>query len=359
MTLDHCTRFSRRAFVVASAATLLPFCVRVALADLAEQIVEPGVDLGSVVAKASAGGVVRKIRLKPGLYGPLSLGRIKSDIEIVGDPGAIVGQTVLRSSSGIHFRNIAFRGGRGVGDSMPALVQTSPDSSDIRFSDCSFATVEDVGSWRDVDWAERPFLIGLLVRAPNVRLAGCRFFHLRNCLALSGNDAVVKNCLFENFGNDGIEFGANNLRISNNIVRGGHHTPAETQHADGMQGFPAPKGGVFSNIVIERNRIEFAGPGDYMQGITIFDGRWRNVRVADNTVSVNVWNAIALYGIDGVVVENNTVSSTDPKIQNWIEVRASKSGVSSTDVVIRNNVAPLVKSPPGAKVADNRNPAAR
>lgn len=345
------SRLSRRDLIVGvSAATCLS---GIASAGDGEVVLKPGESITAALGKIS-GGTTRRLRLAPGNHGPLTLQSLQGGrLEVTGEAGAVLGPTMVRGSGDIAFRNVAFRGEKA-GAMVPGMVLIDQSSRDIVFERCSFATSESVMGWSDRDWVDRPFPIGLFARGPRVTVTDCRFFNLRNCLSIAGDGGVARGCSFRAFGNDAIEFGANDVRIVSNTIQGSHHTPADPLHADGIQGFPAPKGGQFKNILIDSNTVEFAGPGDYMQGITIFDGRWQNVRVTNNKVSVNVWNAIALYGIDGVVVEGNTVSSTDPKIRNWIEVRASKGGAKSTDVVVRNNIAPLFKTEQGATLANNQ-----
>ncbi|WP_156394161.1 right-handed parallel beta-helix repeat-containing protein [Methylobacterium sp. Leaf94] len=341
---------SRREVIAGLGAAGFP---RIASATDREVIVKPGDSIAAALAQAPA-GTTRRLRLMAGGHGPLTLQSLKGGrLELTGEDGAVLGPTVVRGSDQIVFRNLAFRGEKG-GATVPGLVLIDPSSRDILFERCSFATSDSVTGWSSRDWVDRPYPIGLFARGPQVSVKESRFFNLRNCLSVAGDGGVVQGCSFEAFGNDAIEFGANNLRIVSNRIRGGYHTQVDPLHADGIQGFPAPNSGQYQNILIDSNIIEFVGPGDYMQGITIFDGSWQNVRVTNNKVSVNVWNAIALYGISGVFVEGNIVSSTDPKIRNWIEVRASKTGVRSTDVVVRNNVAPLFKTDRGATLANNQ-----
>ncbi|WP_462120189.1 right-handed parallel beta-helix repeat-containing protein [Methylorubrum extorquens] len=273
--------------------------------------------------------------------------------EIVGEPGAVVDATSIRGCESLKFQQLTFRGVRA-SPTIPGLVIVDPSSRGLSFDRCSFSTEESSAGWSPQDWIDRPYGVGLFTRGQNISVSDSRFFNLRNCLYLGGDGSVVKGCSFEAFGNDAIEFCANDLRILSNRIRGGHHTPAEQLHADGIQGFPAPNGGLFSDILIDGNTIEFDGPGDYMQGIVVFDGRWRGIRVTNNSLRLNHWHAITIYGVDDILVAGNTVSTIDPTRRIWIEVRASKEGRPSSGVVVRDNVAPMFRTAGDATTARNK-----
>lgn len=352
--IAHQSLLTRRRTVLGLGAALYVSRLSTAHAT-AEAVLEPGhaASLGVGIVKAFWGGA-RRIRLLPGQHGPLVLQGLRGGrLDIVGEPGAIVGATVIRGCEGLTVQEVAFRGAV-TDDSIPGLVVVDQSTRDATFERCSFATEENSAAWTAQDWITKPYRVGLFVRGRAVTVSDSRFFNLRNCLYLGGDGGVAKSCTFEAFGNDAIELAANELRILSNKIRGSHHTPAEQLHADGIQGFPAPNGGVFRNVTIDGNTVEYIGPGDYMQGITVFDGRWQTLRVTNNTVRVNVWNAISLYGVDDVLVEGNTVSSTDPKVLNWIEVRAAKDGTPSSGVVVRDNVAPVFRTAKDATVARNQ-----
>lgn len=324
--------------------------------DAAEEIVlrpgQPG-SLGAAIQKAVRDGA-RRIRLGAGQYGPMTLQGLRGlPTEIIGEADTVIDATSIRGCEGLSFQQLTFRGVRA-SPTIPGLVIVDPSSKGLSFERCNFSTEESSTTWGPQDWIDRPYGVGLFVRGRNVSVSDCRFFNLRNCLYLGGDGSAVKGCNFESFGNDAIEFGANDIRIQSNRIRGGHHTPAEQLHADGIQGFPAPNGGLFSNILIDGNTIEFAGPGDYMQGIVVFDGRWRNMRVTNNSLRLNHWNAIAIYGVDDIVVEGNSVATIDPTRRVWIEVRASKEGRPSSGVIVRDNVAPMFRTAGDATTARNK-----
>ncbi len=93
-------------------------------------------------------------------------------------------------------------------------------------------------------------------------------------------------------GNDGLNIMASNLTISHNIIRSGHHSPAEGLHADGIQGWTL-KGATNRNVRIEGNFVTDLNQSNnnYMQGISIFDGKWDGVEVSETLLSQTIGTA--------------------------------------------------------------------
>ena len=88
-------------------------------------------------------------------------------------------------------------------------------------------------------------------------------------------------------------------------------------------------------------------PSTALQGITIFDGDWSNVRVTNNIVVVNAWHGITLFGPTSSYVVNNTVIGDGPN-HTWIMVgpqKANFGGHPPDHVVVANNIAMDFKFP--------------
>ena len=62
-------------------------------------------------------------------------------------------------------------------------------------------------------------------------------------------------------------------------------------------------------MIINKNKFE----ENYMQGISIFDGKWDGLTVVNNVVVTNTWHGIALYGVNNALVVNNTVVPSSPR----------------------------------------------
>lgn len=289
------------------------------------------------------------IELLAGDHGaPVITGLNPGRVTIIGRAGNTVGATVFSTTSNWLVRGVNFRAVNPTPGAINFMVRTDVVSTDIGFDACTFSTVEDASAWSPADWVNLPYHTALILRGPRMACTNSRFFNVRNCLSASTDNGWVSGNTMEDFGCDGIDFGANWLRIENNTIRNCRHSAAEPLHADGMQGMPAPNGGTFANISITGNTIE-AGPYcDYMQGLDIFDGRWAKITLKGNTIKVGTWNAIAMYGIDGITITGNTVVATNPAQVSWIQVTASKEGRLSTKVVCYGNTAPILKLPADA-----------
>ena len=99
------------------------------------------------------------------------------------------------------------------------------------------------------------------------------------------------------------------------------------------------------NVVINSNWVVNLNPAadNYLQGITIFDGKWDGLKVSNNLVVTNTWHGISLYGVNNALVVNNTVIATkSEKFPTWLTVRSAKDKEPSQHVVVRNNIATQV-----------------
>lgn len=137
---------------------------------------------------------------------------------------------------------------------------------------------------------------------------------------------------------------ASDLIFRNNSFVDGYVSDADGDgnHDDMFQGF-ALGGCVFENLLIEdnfmldRSSASRTLVSEY-QGISIFDGLYKNVVVRRNIVLSGAYHGISMYGTDGLLVENNTVLNTGNKTL-WIGAFISKGGVAPINNVIRNNLA--------------------
>lgn len=291
------------------------------------------------------------IQLMSGDHGNVQINGINKEFITV---QAAPGQTpILRSlriewASKWMFVGLKVQGaGDGSSNSLPGLglvdfghnLWRGP-SDNIIFTNSSVSTVDGTNSWVDMDWVNKPFKVGLRTGASCVTISGNHFFNLRDALAIDGDHSLVADNKIENFGNDAIDLVASDLTIKNNTITNGHHTVSETLHADGIQGWTA-NGKTNKNILISGNTIIKTGDPEttYMQGITIFDGKWDGVRILNNVVVTNTWHGITISGVVNGQIINNTVVAFDPaKHPTWISVNKAKDGTPAQDIVVRNNI---------------------
>ncbi|MGL6211543.1 MAG: choice-of-anchor Q domain-containing protein, partial [Paracoccaceae bacterium] len=92
--------------------------------------------------------------------------------------------------------------------------------------------------------------------------------------------------------------------------------------------------------------IEWNGKPDHplrcsLQGIGLFDGFYDDLVISNNLVSVTAYHGIAVNGVRGAKIVNNTVVHAlgHTKAEPWIAVSPHKNGTPSTDVLVANNVA--------------------
>lgn len=325
--------------IVSLAGSML--MVEPASASAREIEVAPG-ELKTALATARPGDV---LALLPGFHGDVVVrGRFEQEIRIRGRAGAVLGRTVFQDAARWRLENVDFRGGPASPGSRSSLVETDRLSSGLSFVNCSFATGDDTDGWTPEDWVARPYQQALLLRGAGMSVIGSHFFNVRNALAVFSDDSLIEANRFERFGNDAIAFGANRLQIVGNSIGDGRHSAAEKLHADAMQGYPAPDDGSYSEILIADNTIRASPRADYLQGISAFDGRWRNVAVRRNHVVTSAYHGISWYGVDGIVIEDNEVIEERPgSIIPWIAVLPAKTGRPSSGVVVQRNQAPAYK----------------
>lgn len=252
----------------------------------------------------------------------------------------------LTASSHWLFRGIKFQGVRPETEKYRALVSLDSNnwfgpSDNIVLAGNSFSTADNVNDWRPEDWVSKPYVYGSASTARCTALIDNNFFNLRNAIAISGDQSLIEGNRIENMDNDGIDVAASDVVVRRNRVENSRHSPAEPMHADGIQGWTI-HGATNRGVVIDSNWIVNLNPdpNNYLQGISIFDGKWDGLTVTNNLVMTNTWNGISLYGVKNALVANNTVIAVKPdKFPTWLMIHAAKDKEPSQRVVVRNNIA--------------------
>jgi parallel beta-helix repeat protein len=316
-----------------------------------------------------------EILLADGNYGDLNLrGANSSYVVIAAEPGRkphlasllIAGYPAAPSHWAIEGMTFT---GRQHGGLAPNGWQThlpeilAQNANNLYFAHNTVATVEGVYEWT-AEVKGVPDLVPLAdgVRLDNVSCASLidnQFHNLNNAIQFGGDQKgdnghrfLVSRNKVDEFAADGIDIYGSDVIVSENLIENGHDI-CNTMciHQDGIQGWAYNnlRDITNSNVTIERNTVlasatvNPAFPPDTVQGITLFDGNWSQVHIVNNTVVVNSWHGISLYGARSSEILNNTVLGTDPKRTTWISVQSKKgvvddSGVS--DVLVRNNLTP-------------------
>lgn len=299
--------------------------------------------------------------LKSGDHGTVYIGNMyNSDfITVAAAPGAVpvIDKLTIASSAKWMFQGVTFSGLASTATgatsvSLPAgfLVATgfgdwTGATADVVLADSTFQSAASTGGWTDADWLNKPYSALLRANAPCTSVTGSHFLNGSTMVAVTTGKVLVQGNTIEKFSNDGIDIAASNLLIKGNTIKNGLNTKIDPLHADGIQGWsPTVNGTVATNtnVTIDGNTVIKTGDPltSYMQGISIFDGKWTGLTIQNNVVAVNTWNSIAVYGAQNAKVLNNTVVSAMPdKYPSWIQVRAAKDNTPPTGTLVRNNIA--------------------
>jgi hypothetical protein len=333
------------------------------------------------------------IELMSGNYGDVSMGDYMQQIvnpsfvTVEAAPGQapIFSTLYIRSTNKWVFKGVKVQSLWGttnklalvtVGDQGPALP-----TSDIIFVNMQISTADSTDGWTKAQWVSQARSAYREVGTPGdgtngepyttcISMTGSTIKNVRFGPALFGNNTLFARNDLGYFGDDGIDYGANNLSITNNYIHDNLDL-ADGNHEDAMQGQNGPllRGlpyNAFSNILIDSNLVirqtdaKLAFP-TYLQGIDAFDEDWTNLTVTNNVVVTSACWGIGYASVHGGKIINNTMvdDGSDTGTKNpagkvicrpSISVGgATHQGLPSNDVIIRNNI--------GSKLAiDNRNP---
>jgi hypothetical protein len=186
-----------------------------------------------------------------------------------------------------------------------------------------------------------------------VTMAGSHIQNVRYAVVLTGNNSLFSNNVIDHFGDDGIDYGANNLSITHNTIHDNLDI-GDGNHEDAMQGVigllsPGVAFNAFSNILIDSNLIirqtdpQLAFP-TYLMGIDAFDEDWTNVTITNNVIVTSACQGIAFSSIHNSLIADNTVVEDGlfptPGCVASIGVGgATHEGSLSTNTVVRNNLS--------------------
>jgi hypothetical protein len=327
-----------------------------------------GGSLADAVRRPAPGTV---IKLATGDYGALVLNAENADyVTLRAEDGAEpVFSRITIKGKGWRLEKIsvignsAGAGGSKTPQSDRALVDIS-GASDVVIDQSRIATQLGVGFWvgrEKPDAAQGPLLTG--VQAANVnclRVSGNVISNVFNGVTAGGDPArnfgfeikILDNVIHD-FGADGVDHFGSRIEIARNrIFNARNICDAKCVHPDGIQGWNYNNRpdivnrdiSIHDNVVISAVSPKSPMVWQNLQGITIFDGSWDNVRIENNLILVGTWHGLTLLGVKRAIVDHNTVLSTDPKFAAWVLVGQGKYDTrnDSLDTVVTNNVAGAV-----------------
>ena len=288
-------------------------------------IVNSTAGLLSALRSATAG---ETIALAPGTYRGVSISnaRFSAPVRItsldVTHPAVLVGLRVAGSSH-LTFHHLTLST-QGLTTAAPFQVGSSQN---LAFTNL---TVEgSTSTWNTIE--------GLVVRwSSNITVSNSSFSYLWNGIQELDNSGVnISNNNFSNIRGDGIDnAGSQNVTIAGNSFT--NFEPSGSEHPDAIQFWTTNTTKSSENVVIENNVIT-RGTGKTIQGIFLGDSvgnlPFVNLKILNNTVTGEIYNAIAVGHASGVTVSGNKVTAYTDQ-QSWIWINHT------SQLSLENNEAP-------------------
>ncbi|MGB7977013.1 MAG: hypothetical protein WCF81_22280 [Roseiarcus sp.] len=257
-------------------------------------------------------------------------------------------------------------GANGNTQALVVLEDQGPSfpTTDIVLENMQISSADSTAGWSQAQWNAQVRTglqaMGLAGSGTNgepntscISMAGSHIQNVRIGAILAADNMLFTNNVIDHFGDDGIDYAANNLAITHNTLHDNLNI-GDGNHEDAMQGQngPLPPGAAlnyFSNILIDSNLIvrqtdpQLAFP-TYLQGIDAFDEDWTNVTVTNNVIVTSACHGITFSSIHNSLIANNTVVEDGlfptPGCVAAINVGgATHEGPVSTNTVVRNNLS--------------------
>jgi hypothetical protein len=327
------------------------------------------------------------LMLMSGNYGDISIGNFNqpttnSDFVTV---EAAPGQTPVFTTLWIERTNKwvfnaikvqSLFGANGNNNALVMLTDQGPmyPTTDIIMQNMLISSADSTAGWTQAQWVAQArwgfVASGLAGNGTNgepytscISLAGSHIQNVRTGAILAGNNLLFTNNVIDHFGDDGIDYAANNLAITHNTIHDNLDV-GDGNHEDAMQGQngalpPSVAYNAFSNILIDSNLIlhitdpHLAFP-TYLQGIDAFDEDWTNVTVTNNVIVTSACWGISFGSIHNSLIADNTVVEdglvSTPGCTAAISIGGqTHEGPISSNTVVRNNLSSQLD-------IDNRDP---
>jgi hypothetical protein len=232
-------------------------------------------------------------------------------------------------------------------------------TSDIVLQNMTISSQDDANGWSKAQWvtnARSGFFAMSSAGGTNTKCVSFTGSHISNVkagAALLANQLVFSNNQIDHFGDDGIDYAANNLAITKNNIHDNLDI-GDGNHEDAMQGVigilaPGVAVNHFQNVLIDSNMVirqtdpELSFP-TYLQGIDAFNSDWTNVAVTNNVVITSACWGISFSSIHNSLIADNTVVEdglvVTPGCAATISVGdTTYLGAPSSNTAVRNNLA--------------------
>jgi hypothetical protein len=318
------------------------------------------------------------IMLMNGDYGDVGIGDYKqqvanpSFVTLEAAPGQTPVFTTLyiRSTSKWVFKGIKVQSLWGTNNNKLSLVTIGDQgaefpTTDIIFQNIELSSADSMDGWTKEQWIARArngfWEFGSAGDGTNgvpfttcIAISGSHIRNVRVGAIVMGNNSAFSLNEIDHFGDDAMDYAANNLSITHNYIHDNSDL-GDGNHEDAMQGQIGRRSkgvthNAFSNILIDSNLVirqtdpKLAFPA-YLQGIDAFDEDWTNVTVTNNVVVTSACWGIGYASLHSSKIINNTVVADGlmPMPGNCKPLVSvgdkTHEGPSSNDVIIRNNIA--------------------
>jgi hypothetical protein len=318
------------------------------------------------------------IKLMSGNYGDIGIGDYKQQVvnpafvTVEAAPGQtpVFSTLYIRSTNKWMFKGIKVQSLWGTNNNKLSLVTIGDQgaefpTADLIFQDMELSSADNPTGWTQAQWVAQArngfWEFGSSGDGTNgtpftacVAITGSHIRNVRVGAILMGNNSLFSLNEIDHFGDDAMDYAANNLSITHNKIHDNFDV-GDGNHEDAMQGQIGRRSkgvsyNAFSNILIDSNLVirqtdpKLAFP-TYLQGIDAFDEDWTNVTVTNNVVVTTACWGIGYASLHRSRIINNTVVADGlmPTPGNCKPLVAvgdkTHEGPSSSDVIIRNNIA--------------------
>ena len=329
----------------------------------------------SILNAAAAGDV---IRLNSGAYGAVSIANRKYEqfLTIEAGPGQtpVLSSLTVSGASHLVFSGLTVNANGPRSKSPNGILVNLASSNNIVFENSIVESTSGTYPWKSMGTV----LNATIAPSDGVNaaqdycmaLTGNQIRNVFNAIYVGGDEVgtdgqnyVVSGNKIDHFAGDGIDHSATNIIIAGNrITNGLDICESKCIHNDAIQGWNwDDKLGITNkNVVIDGNFIQSQTVANLpfavaLQGITIFDGFWQNVSITNNVVLVSSNTGIGIAGVNGLHIVNNSVmdiplNGAAQSLMYWMYTGmtwitaggTTHEGGATTNVVVRNNIAPLI-----------------
>lgn len=329
------------------------------------------VDWRSITAALNSGQLAGgdRLLLEAGDYGALQITGQTFDppLTIASVPGgrAHLDRIQVKNSSGITVSdlNVWPLTARQKG----VAVQTDARSSQIRFERLDIRSGPEALNyldWTAEDWLTTWRFGGVQLKGPDMALIDSSLTGVSNAISSSGARGQVIGNEVHGFSKDGMRgFGTGTL-FQGNTVR--DCVKVDGNHDDGFQSWAAhgDAPSEITAITLDGNTIiEWTGPPGHplrcrLQGISLFNGPYRDWVIQNNLVVIRSPHGITIFDGINMRVLNNTVVNIDGNSNKapWIMQKRKKTTGQAPNI-FANNLATALKL--GKNARNNRNLAVR